>query len=125
MSSNFLNIYSNILRKRPEKKGQVVGLVNFELYLNTNYIFVSESSDDYVNNKSVDRRRALIAFTQNINIWLFAIKWQILAIFRNERIDNLLANPMVPLSRPRIPAQVLAILCVLFGFIGNLPSLIL
>ena len=112
-------MHSNYLRKLIKLREDDV-LVNFERYLSQNYILVHKTSDDYVNNKIIDRKRTFIAYTQNINIWLFAIKWQILTLFRDKRLDLLLANPTVILSKPEIAAQTLAILGYLLGFIGNM-----
>src|ERR1700761_2784941 len=113
-------MHSNYLRKLIKLREDDV-LINFERYLSQNYILLHKTSDDYVNYKSIDRKRAFIAYTQNINIWLFAIKWQILALFRDQRLDLLLGNPALPLSRPEIVLQALAIICYLLGFIGNIP----
>ena len=115
-------MYSNFSRNHLKKREDHVDvLVNFERFVSRKYILIHKTSDDYVNNKSIDRKRAFIAYTQNINIWLFAIKWQILVLFRDERLDILLANPALPLSKPIIVLQVLAILCYMIGFIGNIP----
>ena len=114
------NMNSNYLRKL--KLNENINVMdNFETLLSRNCILVPKTSDDYVNNKSIDRKRAFIAYTQNINIWLFAIKWQILALFRDQRLDLLLGNPTLPLSRPDIVVQAVAIVCYLLGFIGNIP----
>ena len=112
MLSNYLR---NVFKLR-----DVNVLVNFETYLNRNYILLHKTSDDYVNNKSIDRKRAFIAYTQNINIWLFAIKFQILALFRDQWLDLLLGNPALPLSRPEIVVQAVAIICYLIGYFGNI-----
>ena len=96
-------------------------LVNFERIISKYYILVHKTIDDYIKNKSIDRKRAFIAYTQNINIWLFAIKWQILAIFRNQMLDILLANPVLSISKQEIVAQALALVCYLVGFCGNIP----
>ena len=125
--TQFLNVFSisfnmnsNYLRKLKFNENVDV-LVNFERYLGRKYILITKSSDDYVNNKSIDRKRAFIAYTQNINIWLFAIKWQILALFRDERLDLLLGNPTLTLFKPEIADQAMAIVCYMIGFIGNIP----
>ena len=112
MLSNYLK---NVFKLR-----DVNVLVNFETYLNRNYILLHKTSDDYVNNKSIDRKRAFIVYTQNINIWLFAIKFQILVFFRDQWLDLLLDNPALPLSRPEIVVQLVAIICYLIGYIGNI-----
>ena len=114
------NMNSNYLRKLKFNENVDV-MVNFERLLTRNCILVPKTSDDYVNNKSIDRKRAFIAYTQNINIWLFAIKFQILALFRDQRIDLLLGNPSLILSKPEIALQGVAFLCYMIGFYGNIP----
>ena len=123
-SNNVATILSvlNIRQNIPDMRGKVEGMAIFHHYFTNNHILVTRSSYQYYNH-IIERRRAIIAYTQNINIWLLGIKFQILALIRDERIDIMFANPFALLSRPDIVAQIGALLCFIFGFIGESISL--
>lgn len=109
----------NLRSNAPEMRGKVEGMAIFHKYFSSNHILVTRNAEQYYNG-IVERRRALIAYTQNIIIWLFAIKFQILALIRDEKVDLIFANPVALLKRPDIAAQGLSILTTLFGYIGKI-----
>ena len=110
---SLLNIRQNV----KDMRGKVKGMAIFHHYFEKNHILVTRNTNQYYNH-IIERRRAFIAYTQNINIWLLGIKFQILALIRDERIDIMFANPFALLSRPDIVPQIVALVCYIFGFIG-------
>ena len=85
----------NVPQNNPEMRGKVKGMAIFHQYFVNNHILVSKSMEQYYNG-IVERRRALIAYAQNLNIWVLGIKFQILAFIRDERLDLICANPFIP-----------------------------
>ena len=105
-----------------DKDKRVEGLAIFHEWFRDHHILVSRTAEEYING-IFPRDRAIIAYTQNLMMWLALIRFEIITFFgKIEWISVATANPFIFLDRGDLAAQTLAFLCAMGAFFGKLSS---
>lgn len=101
-----------------DKDKRVEGLAIFHEYFRGHHILVSRTAEEYING-IFPRNRAIIAYTQNLMMWLAVIRFEFLTFFGQfEWASIAAANPFIFFDRPDIASQASAFLCGLGGYFG-------
>ena len=107
-----------------DKDKRVEGLAIFHEYFRDHHILVSRTAEEYING-IFPRDRAIIAYTQNLMMWLAFLRFEIIAFFgRIEWVTVAMGNPFILFERGDIAAQTVAFLCALGAYFGKLTLLI-
>lgn len=105
--------------KFAEKDTRVEGLAIFHNYFTSHHVLVSATAEQYING-IFPRDRAIIAYGQNIIIWLTCIRFQIIAFFGQYEWANIFtANPFMFVKRPNIWAEALFFTILLSSYFGK------
>ena len=98
---------------------KVEGLVIFQRYFSRHHILVAASAEDYLNGVFTTRR-AIIAYTQNIMMWLTMVRFQLIAFFHHINWINVLtANPLMAFDRQDILAEAITALLFMAAYFGK------
>ena len=105
-----------------DKDKRVEGLAIFHEWFRDHHILVSRTAEEYING-IFPRDRAIIAYTQNLMMWLALIRFEIITFFGKIKwVSVATANPFIFLDRGDLAAQTLAFLCAIGAFFGKLSS---
>ena len=108
-----------------DKDKRVEGLAIFHEYFSSHHILVSRTAEEYING-IFPRDRAIIAYSQNLIMWLAVVRFQIIAFFgKIEWVSVAMGNPFFLLDRGDIAAEAMAFLCALGAYFGKLTSKLL
>mgnify|MGYP004532818741 CR=1 FL=1 len=101
-----------------DKDKRVEGLAIFHEYFRDHHILVSRTADEYING-IFPRNRAIIAYSQNLMMWLAFIRFEVITFFgKTQWVSIATANLFLFLDRPDIGAQALGFLCVIGAYFG-------
>ena len=106
------------LFKKVESTERLEGIVIFYEFLNENYLLIHKNADEFFTGQ-YKKGRAFITVSQNILLWLFALRFQILAWTESNTVDIILGSPLIFFDRPEFTAQPISLLATLLSIIGQ------
>ena len=106
------------LFRKVESSGRVEGIVIFYEFLKENYLLIHKNPEDFVTGQYT-KARAFITISQNILLWIFALRFQTLAWTKSNTVNIILGSPLIFFDRPEFAAQVLSLFTILLAFIGQ------
>ena len=100
-------------------KTKVEGMTNIWEFIQGIYIFQVKSIDDYIYG-NYSKRRAFVCWAQNIIMWINAIRFILLLLFKNHTIDLVLGNYSRIFNRAELLTHMIALWMFSFAFYGKI-----
>ena len=117
---NVLTKFRDKLKKKRDTN-RVLGIDLFHVYFQYQVLLVSRNAVEYINN-IYPRHRAIIAYGMNLNVWLIAIRFQILFCCSDKWIRDWMGDPSIMIRNQMVRDLVclfISGICVLLNSIGK------
>ena len=118
-------IFNQFFPKSPElDENSLEGMAIFTKFFLNNHILITKCCNDYFN-RIKEKKRSYIVYLQNINMWINFLRLLYMVFFNDEKVELLLSNPFVLLTRWKIAAMVILLLGLQLGVTGKFCTCIL